>query len=68
MNAEFLPALLYFSLWLVKELRLSATPALLYSDRRCADSRAPHDVTNFKFNHCSLFICGGNRTTLRKPP
>ena len=49
-NAEFLLALLYLSLWLVKALRLSATPALWRSDRRCADNRPPHDVANFKYD------------------
>ena len=45
----------YLSLWLVKALRLPATPALLCSDRGCADSRPPHDVTNFEIDLCSFF-------------
>ena len=48
-NSEFVLALFYLSLWLVKALRLPATPALLCSDRRCANSRPPHDVTIFEF-------------------
>ena len=47
---------LYLSLWLVKALRLPATPALLCSDIRCADSRPPHDVTNFKFDLWSSLL------------
>ena len=63
-----LQALLYLSLWLVKALRLSATPALLSGDRRCSDSRLSHNVTNFEFDHCSLFIGGGStpRTPRRR--
>ena len=59
---------LYLSLRLVKALRLSATPAPLCSDSRCADNRPPHDVTNFEFDLCSFFIGGGNGNTPRKPP
>ena len=53
---------LYLSLWLIKALRLPATPALLCSNRRCADSEPPHDVTNFEFDLCS-FVGGGNGST-----
>ena len=49
-------------------LRLSATPAQLCSDRRCAHSRPPLDVTNFEFNLSSFFIGGGNGSTPRKLP
>ena len=54
-NSEFVLALFYLSLWLVKALRLPATPALLCSDRRCANSRPPHDVTIFEFWALQLF-------------
>ena len=63
MNAEFVKALLHLSLWLIKALLLSATPTLLCSDRRCVDSRPPHDVTDFEFDYCSFFIVGGNGNT-----
>ena len=59
---------LYLSLWLVKTLRLPATLALLCSDKRCADSRPPYDVTNFEFDLCSFFVGRGNGSTPRKPP
>ena len=54
MNAKFLQAPLYLSLRLVKALRLSATPALLCSDRKCTDSRLLHDITNIVL--CSFFL------------
>ena len=60
--------LLYLSLRLVKAFRLSATPVLLCSDRRCTVSQPPHDVTYFKFELCSFFIDGENESTPRKPP
>ena len=59
---------LYLSLRLVKALRLSASPALLCSDRRCVDSQPLHDVTNFEFDLCNFFVGGGNGSTPRKPP
>ena len=48
MNSEFLLALMYLNLWLVKALRLSATPALSCSERRCTDSRI--DLGRFFYN------------------
>ena len=59
---------LYLSLWLVKALRLPATPALSCSDSRCVDSWPAHDFTNFEFDICSFFVSGGNGGTPRKPP
>ena len=43
------------------------TPALLCSDKRCTESWPAHDVINIEFNLCSVFIGGGNGSTLRKP-
>ena len=53
--AEFLQAILFLSLWLVKALRQHDTPALLCSERRRADSWPPHDITNFEFWSLQLF-------------
>ena len=53
---NFFTSALYINLWLVKALRLPATPALLCSDRRCADNRPTHDVTNFKFDLRSFLL------------
>ena len=50
-----LTSALYLSLWLVKALQLPATPALLCSDSRCADSQPPHNVINFEFDLCNYF-------------
>ena len=67
-------ALFYLSLRLVKVLRLPATPALLCSARRCANSRPPHNVTNLKFdlfNFCLLveetgLLKGNHRSVIIK--
>ena len=62
--------LLYLSLWLVKALWLTVTPALLCCNRRCADSRSQLNITHFEFNLGSFFICGENESkpTPKKPP
>ena len=59
---------MYLSLWLVKALPILATPAVLSSDRRCADSLHPLDVTNFEFDLFGFFVGGDNGSTPRKPP
>ncbi len=58
-KTELLLALLYWNLWLVMAIWLSAMPALLCSVRRCADSRPLYNVTKYKFDLCSFCIGGG---------
>ena len=58
----------YLSQWLVKALRLPATPALLCGDGRYSDSWPTQDVTNIEFDLCCLFIGGENGNTPKKPP
>ena len=64
MPNSYLRSCIYLSLQLVKTYRQSATPALLCSDRGCADSRLLHDVTNFELISAAFFFGGGNRSTL----
>ena len=47
---EFLQVLLYLSQWLAKAFRLSATPALLRSDRNIVSSRMMLPISNFDLN------------------
>ena len=42
--------------------------SLLGSDRRCADSRPPHNFTNFELDLCSFYVGGGNGSPPMKPP
>ena len=63
---NFFLALLYLSLWLVKVLRLPNTPALLCSNRRCADSWSSHDVAAFLLVEKMGEPRGNHRGVIRK--
>ena len=66
-NTEFLLVLLYLSLRLATALRLSATPVLLCSDRRHANSRPRLMLPISNLTFPASFIGGRNRSTPKKP-
>ena len=67
-KSQIFTCALFLSLWLVKALQLSATPALLCSDRRCSDIVDPQMILPISNLTTAFFVIGGgNGNTSRKP-